>query len=170
MAKGRRANPSDRSAGVWFAHPGAHQSQPESITRSALKQIQQPGEVQYIEDRLPRAYRAREQKAVNNNFPFSSHDNRHSLRNVGEYFDSGMGRRKVDPERQQQNSQNFLLWAHESAPSSKDGLTIYQTSFGRHENTEREFFRRYPKQHSQKCGTDNPVPKNRRKLQPNNPS
>ncbi|NWX42891.1 TEX36 protein, partial [Steatornis caripensis] len=58
------------------------------------------------------------QKAVNNNFPFSSHDNRHCLQNVGEYFDLGMGRRKVEPERRQQNSQNFFLWAHESVPSS----------------------------------------------------
>lgn len=27
------------------------------------------------------------QRAVNNSFPFSSHDNRHCLQNVGEYFD-----------------------------------------------------------------------------------
>ncbi|NXX80984.1 TEX36 protein, partial [Urocolius indicus] len=58
------------------------------------------------------------QKAMNNSFPFSSHDNRHCLQNVGEYFDFGMGLRKVEPERQQQNSQNFFLWAHESVPSS----------------------------------------------------
>ncbi|KFP87951.1 Testis-expressed sequence 36 protein, partial [Apaloderma vittatum] len=58
------------------------------------------------------------QKTRNNNFPFSSHDNRHSLENVGEYFDLGMGRRKVKPERLQQNPQNYFLWAPESVPSS----------------------------------------------------
>ncbi|KFO85242.1 Testis-expressed sequence 36 protein, partial [Buceros rhinoceros silvestris] len=59
----------------------------ESETSSALKQVQDSGAARYIEDRLPRAYRTREQRAVNNNFPFSSHDNRHCLQNAGEYFD-----------------------------------------------------------------------------------
>ncbi|KFP63133.1 Testis-expressed sequence 36 protein, partial [Cariama cristata] len=58
------------------------------------------------------------QRAADNNFPFSSHDNRCCLQNVGQYFDLGMGRRKVEPERRQQNSQNFFLWVHESVPSS----------------------------------------------------
>ncbi|XP_009505239.1 testis-expressed protein 36 [Phalacrocorax carbo] len=160
MAKGRWSHPSEQHTGTWFAHVGACQSQPESTTSSALKQAQNSGAAQYIADRLLLAYRAREQRAVSNNFPFSSHDNRHSLQNVGEYFDFGMGRRKVEPERQQQNSQNFLQWAHESIPSSKDGLTIYQTSFVKKQNTESPFYRRYPKHHSEKCCTDKPIPEN----------
>uniref|UniRef100_A0A8D0ENW4 Domain of unknown function with conserved HDNR motif domain-containing protein n=1 Tax=Strix occidentalis caurina TaxID=311401 RepID=A0A8D0ENW4_STROC len=100
--------------------------------------------------------------AVNNNFPFSCHDNRQCLQNVGEYFDFGMGRRKVEPERRQQNSQNFFLWAHESVPSGEDGLTIYQTSFVKDLNTEGPFCRWYPKHHSEKCCTDKPVPKNKK--------
>ncbi|NXA34527.1 TEX36 protein, partial [Eudromia elegans] len=70
-----------------FAHLGLCQGQLESTTGSALKQGQDAGEVQYVEERLPPGYRARQRKAVNNNFPFSSHDNRHGLQNVGEYFD-----------------------------------------------------------------------------------
>nr|XP_009479435.1 PREDICTED: testis-expressed sequence 36 protein [Pelecanus crispus] len=160
MPKGRRFHPSQQHAGAWFAHVGVCQSQPESTTSSALKQVQDSGAAQYIEDRLPLAYRAQEQRAANNNFPFSSHDNRHCLENVGEYFDFGMGRRKVEPERRQQNSQNFLLWAHESVPSNKDGLTIYQTSFVKEQNTESPFCRRYPKHHSEKRCANKPLPEN----------
>ncbi|XP_068253566.1 testis-expressed protein 36 [Nyctibius grandis] len=159
--------PEDTEPCPRFAHIGVCQSQPESITSSALKQVQNSGAAQYIEDRLPLGYRAREQRAVNNNFPFSSHDNRHCLQNVGEYFDFGMGRRKVEPERRQHNSLNFFLWAHESVPSSKDGLTIYQTSFVEDQNTESPIHRRYPKHHSEKWCTAKPVPENEKYLQPN---
>ncbi|CAN0188611.1 unnamed protein product, partial [Bubo scandiacus] len=160
MPKGRWSHPSEQHVGAWFAHVGGCQRQPESATSSVLKQVQHSGAAQYIEDRLPRAYRTWEQRAVNNNFPSSCHDNRHCLQNVGEYFDFGMGRRKVEPERWQQNSQNFFLWAHESVPSGEDGLTIYQTSFVKDLNTEGPFCRRYPKHHSEKCCTDKPVPRN----------
>ncbi|PKU28423.1 testis-expressed sequence 36 protein [Limosa lapponica baueri] len=153
-----------------FAHIGVCQSQPESTTSSALKQVQNSGAAQSIEERLPQAYRARENRARNNNFPFSSHDNRHCLRNVGEYFDSGMGRRKVEPERRQQNSHNFFLWAHEPVPSNEDGLTTYQTSFMKNENTESPFYRRFPKHHLEKCCTDRAVPENGKQLQPNKSS
>uniref|UniRef100_A0A674K365 Testis expressed 36 n=1 Tax=Terrapene triunguis TaxID=2587831 RepID=A0A674K365_9SAUR len=70
-----------------FPHLGIFHSQPESITDCMLKQVQNPEEVQYIEKRLPLVYKIREQKAVKNHFPFSTHDNRHCLQNVGEYFD-----------------------------------------------------------------------------------
>ncbi|XP_029887367.1 testis-expressed protein 36 [Aquila chrysaetos chrysaetos] len=170
MPKGRCSHHCEQRADAWFAHVGVCQDQPESTTASALKQVQNSGAAQYVEDRLPLAYRTREQRAVNNNFPFSSHDNRHCLQNVGEYFDFGMGRRKVEPERRQQNSQNFFLWAHESVPSSEDGLTIYQTSFVKDQNTESPFCRRYPKHHSGKCCTDKPVPENEKNLQPNKSS
>ncbi|XP_009959787.1 PREDICTED: testis-expressed sequence 36 protein, partial [Leptosomus discolor] len=153
-----------------FAHVGRCQSQPESATSATLKQVQDAGAAQHLEDRLPPAYRAREQRAVNTNFPFSSHDNRHCLQNVGEYFDLGMGRRKVEPERRQQNSQNFFLWAHESVPSSKGGLTIYQTSFVKIQNTEGPFCRRYPKHHPEKRRPCKPVPENENSLQPNESS
>ncbi|XP_028943212.1 testis-expressed protein 36 [Antrostomus carolinensis] len=170
MPKRRCTHPSEQRAGIWFAHIGVCQSQLESTTRSAQKQVQNSGAAQYIEDRLPPGYRAREQRAVNDNFPFSSHDNRHCLQNVGEYFDFGMGRRKVEPERRQHNSHDFCLWAHESVPSSKDGLTIYQTSFVKYQNTESTFFRRYPKHHLEKRCPDKPVPENEKNLQPNKSS
>ncbi|XP_025971703.1 testis-expressed protein 36 [Dromaius novaehollandiae] len=164
MPKGRSANPRAEHDGAWFAHIGLCQSQPESTTGSALKQVQSVGEAQYIAQRLPPGYRAREQKAVNNNFPFSSHDNRHCLQNVGEYFDFGFGRKKVESERRQHNSQNFCLWAHESVPSRDDGFTVYQTSFMKDQNTEHPFCRRYPKHHLEKRCTDKPIPQDEKNL------
>ncbi|KAM9134291.1 LOW QUALITY PROTEIN: testis-expressed protein 36 [Pangshura tecta] len=151
MPKGRLANPSTERDGAWFPHLGIFHSQPESVTDCMLKQVQNPEEVQYIEKRLPLVYKIREQKAVKNHFPFSAHDNRHCLQNVGEYFDFSLGRKKVEPERRQQNSQNFCLWAHEYIPSSHDGFTIYQTSFIGDQDTKRPFCRRYPKQHLERC-------------------
>uniref|UniRef100_A0A8C3C858 Testis expressed 36 n=1 Tax=Cairina moschata TaxID=8855 RepID=A0A8C3C858_CAIMO len=87
MPKDRWPSPSTERPGAWFAHVGGCQSQPESTTSSALKQAQDAQAAQHMEGRLPLTYRAREQRAVKNNFPFSSHDNRHCLQNVGEYFD-----------------------------------------------------------------------------------
>ncbi|XP_010156979.1 PREDICTED: testis-expressed sequence 36 protein, partial [Eurypyga helias] len=152
-----------------FAHRIC-QSQAESTTSSALQQVQNSGSAQCLEDRLPQAYRSREQVSSLNNFPFSSHDNRHSLQNVGEYFDFSMGRRKVAPGKRQHNSQNFFLWAHESVPSNEDGLTIYQTSFVNDQNTESPFCRRYPKHHTEKRCADKPTPEKEKHLQPSKSS
>ncbi|XP_053890265.1 testis-expressed protein 36 isoform X2 [Malaclemys terrapin pileata] len=147
-----------------FPHLGIFHSQPESITDCMLKQVQNPEEVQYIEKRLPLVYKIREQKAVKNHFPFSTHDNRHCLQNVGEYFDFSLGRKKVEPERRQQNSQNFCLWAHEYIPNSHDGFTIYQTSFIGDQDTKRPFCRRYPKQHLERCYIYKSIPENEKHM------
>nr|XP_009668862.1 PREDICTED: testis-expressed sequence 36 protein [Struthio camelus australis] len=98
-----------------------------------------PKQVRYVEENLPPAYRARER---------------------------GFGRKKVEPERRQQNSQNFCLWAHESVPSSDDGFTIYQTSFMKDQNTEQPFCRRYPKHHLEKCYADKAIAEDEKNLQP----
>uniref|UniRef100_A0A669PSI4 Testis expressed 36 n=1 Tax=Phasianus colchicus TaxID=9054 RepID=A0A669PSI4_PHACC len=161
MPKGRWPNRNTESAGTWFAHVGECQGQLESTTHSAQRQGQDLQAARSAEDRLPAVFRAREQSAVNNNFPFSSHDNRHCLQNVGEYFDFGLGRRKVEPQRRQQNSQNFFQWASESVRRSEDGLTIYQTSFvkGSTQST------------SQKnLALTKPVPQNENNVQPNKSS
>ncbi|XP_075791894.1 testis-expressed protein 36 [Pelodiscus sinensis] len=164
MPKGRLAKPSTERDGAWFPHLGIFQSQHESITDCMLKQVQNPEEVQYIEKRLPLVYKIREQKAVKKHFPFSTHDNRHCLQNVGEYFDFSLGRKKIEPERSQQTSQNFCLWAHEYIPSNHDGFTIYQTSFIGHQETERPFCRRYPKQHLERCYIYKSIPENEKQM------
>ena len=41
---------------------------------------------------------------------FSKHDNRHALRSNGEYFDLGLGRRRVENQRNQHLSENHISW------------------------------------------------------------
>ncbi|XP_032137860.1 testis-expressed protein 36 isoform X1 [Sapajus apella] len=88
MAKGRRFNPPLDKDGRWFPHIGLTQKTPESITSATLKEPHRPHLSRQVEGKLPPIYKVREKQAVNNHFPFSVHDNRHSLENYGSYFDS----------------------------------------------------------------------------------
>ncbi|XP_072197066.1 testis-expressed protein 36 [Excalfactoria chinensis] len=167
MPKGRWPNRNTERAGAWFAHAGECQGQLESTTHSAQRQGQDLQAAQWAENHLPLMFRAREQKAVNNNFPFSSHDNRHCLENVGEYFDFGLGRRKVEPQRRQQNSQNFFQWASESIRRNEDGLTIYQTSFVKDTARSLGSTRSTPQKN---LALTKPVPQSESNVQPNKSS
>uniref|UniRef100_A0A8C4M5P3 Domain of unknown function with conserved HDNR motif domain-containing protein n=1 Tax=Equus asinus asinus TaxID=83772 RepID=A0A8C4M5P3_EQUAS len=88
MAKGRRFNPPLDKDGRWFPHIGLTQKTPESITKAMLKEPHSPRLSRQVEGKLPPIYKVREQQAVNNNFPFSVHDNRHSFQDSGYYLDS----------------------------------------------------------------------------------
>ncbi|XP_061220114.1 testis-expressed protein 36 isoform X1 [Neopsephotus bourkii] len=170
MHRDRRIHRSPQCTGNWFAHIGVDQNQAEATTSSAQNQVQNNKTAPYTEEKLPLAGTAQEQTAVKNNFPFSFHDNKHCLQNVGEYFDFGLGRRKVEPERRQQNSQNFLQWADKPAPSKEDGLTIYQTSFMKGKSSASPVYRQYPKQHTEKQCTEKPILEKEKNLQPNKSS
>ncbi|XP_075866487.1 testis-expressed protein 36 isoform X3 [Microcebus murinus] len=89
MAKGRRFNPPLDKDGRWFPHIGLTRRIPESITSATLKEPQNPRLSRQVTEKLPPIYKIREKQAVNNSFPFSAHDNRHSLENSGYYVDSG---------------------------------------------------------------------------------
>ncbi|XP_027511133.1 testis-expressed protein 36 [Corapipo altera] len=173
MSQDRWTNPRERRPGDWFAHVGECQDEFETTTSAALRHVLDSTAAQGIDHRLPLEYKARDPKAGNKNFPFSSHDNKHSLCNAAEYFDLGMGLKKLDPEKQQGSSTNFFEWAHESIPSSEDGLTIYQTSFvidENNENTEGPWFRRFPKHHGTNWCIEQPVLENAKNLQPDKSS
>ncbi|KAG8517484.1 Testis-expressed protein 36 [Galemys pyrenaicus] len=71
-----------------FSHVGLTQKTPESITSATLKESYSPHLSQQVEGKLPSIYKIREKQAVNNNFPFSAHDNRHSFQNSGYYLDT----------------------------------------------------------------------------------
>ncbi|XP_018890651.2 testis-expressed protein 36 isoform X3 [Gorilla gorilla gorilla] len=88
MTKGRRFNPPSDKDGRWFPHIGLTQKTPESITSATSKEPQSPHLPRQAEGKLPPIYKVREKQAVNNQFPFSVHDNRHSLENSGCYLDS----------------------------------------------------------------------------------
>ncbi|XP_069423532.1 testis-expressed protein 36 [Ovis canadensis] len=88
MVKGRRFNPPLDKDGRWFPHIGLTQKMPESITSTMLKESHSPRLSRQVEEKLPPIYKLREKQAVNNNFPFSAHDNRHSFQDSGFYLDS----------------------------------------------------------------------------------
>ncbi|NXL76919.1 TEX36 protein, partial [Leptocoma aspasia] len=70
-----------------FAHGGLEEEELESTTSASLKHVLNSLAAVGEEHRMPLPYKARVQKAGNNNFPFSSHDNRHDICNAAEYFD-----------------------------------------------------------------------------------
>ncbi|NWT87811.1 TEX36 protein, partial [Lanius ludovicianus] len=70
-----------------FAHAGDGQGELESTTSASLKHVLNSAAALGTEFRMPLEYKAQTQKAGNNNFPFSSHDNRHDICNAAEYFD-----------------------------------------------------------------------------------
>ncbi|XP_062832132.1 testis-expressed protein 36 isoform X3 [Anolis carolinensis] len=94
MPKGKRANPSTALDGIWFAHHGNLPLYPETLTAAMQKQILNPEATHQIDTRLPLMYKVREKKP-GSTFPFSIHDNRHCLINVGEYLDSGRKKQPV---------------------------------------------------------------------------
>lgn len=91
-----------------------------------------------------------------------------------------MGVRKLDPERQKQNSHNFLEWVRAPGEDSSENLlTVYQTSFVADQTpgNEGSCARRYPKHHTQKqcaaqkdCSCSKPAPEDEKALQPYQPS
>ncbi|EPQ16804.1 hypothetical protein D623_10011600 [Myotis brandtii] len=136
-----------------FPHIGVTQKTPESLTSVMLKEPHNPRFSRQIEEKLPPIYKAREKQATHNNFPFSVHDNRHSLRSSGFYVDSGLGRRKVAPEKRQHVSRNFNLWACDFVPSYLDGFSNNQISYVCPEAVVVPLFRRFPRQYSEVWGT-----------------
>ncbi|KAF7239218.1 Testis-expressed protein 36 [Varanus komodoensis] len=159
MPKGRRANPSTARDGVWFKQCGNLQIYPESLTASMQKQILNVEAIHQVNNRLPLMYKVREKKPVNT-FPFSVHDNRHCLLNVGEYLDSGLGLKKFQQDKYHNISQNYFFLAHEPIPSSTSHHSIYQTSFVQYPNTEKPFLGRFPKSHINRSFALNSAPKN----------
>ncbi|XP_005063420.3 testis-expressed protein 36 isoform X1 [Mesocricetus auratus] len=145
MAKGRQFNPPLDKVGRWFPHVGLVQKTPESVTSTTLKEIRCPYLSQQLERKLPPIYKVREKLAANKCFPFSVHDNRYSFENSGYYFDSGLGRKKISPDKRQHLSRNFNLWACDYIPSQCDGLSNNQTSYVHKEAAVISTFRRFPR-------------------------
>ncbi|KAL6086136.1 hypothetical protein STEG23_006271 [Scotinomys teguina] len=129
-----------------FPQVGLEQKTPESITSAALKEIHCPHLSQRVERKLPPLYKTREKQAASkSSFPFSMHDNRHSFENSGYYFDAGLGRKKISPDKRQHISRNFNLWACDFIPSCFDGLSNNQISYVHKEAEVISTFRRFPR-------------------------
>ncbi|XP_059952212.1 testis-expressed protein 36 [Mesoplodon densirostris] len=158
MAKGRCFNPPVDKDGRWFPHIGLMQKTPESITRTMLKESSSPRLSRQVEEKLPLLYKVREKQAGNNNFPFSVHDNRHSFQNSGLYLDSGLGRKKISPEKRQHISRNFNLWACDYVPSCLDGFSNNQISYVCQEAVVVPIFRRFPRHYNELWNTFKFIP------------
>ncbi|XP_025323374.1 testis-expressed protein 36 isoform X3 [Canis lupus dingo] len=158
MAKGRRFNPALDKDGRWFPQIGLTQKTPESSTSAVLKEPHRPHLSRQVEERLPPIYKVREKQAVNNNFPFSVHDNRHSFQSSGCYLDSGLGRRKISPEKRQHVSRNFNLWAGDYVPSCLDGFSNNQISYVYQEVVVVPIFRRFPRRYNEKWNSFKFIP------------
>ncbi|KAM8911747.1 testis-expressed protein 36 isoform 1-T1 [Lycaon pictus] len=158
MAKGRRFNPALDKDGRWFPQIGLTQKTPESSTSAVLKEPHRPHLSRQVEEKLPPIYKVREKQAVNNNFPFSVHDNRHSFQSSGCYLDSGLGRRKISPEKRQHVSRNFNLWAGDYVPSCLDGFSNNQISYVYQEVVVVPIFRRFPRRYNEKWNSFKFIP------------
>ncbi|XP_054975465.1 testis-expressed protein 36 [Sorex araneus] len=150
MTKGRRFKPPVDKDGNWFLPDGPPPATPESVTRAMLKEGSSPFWYQQVDCKLPSIYKAREKRAVNNNFPFSDHDNRHQFQDYGHYLDLGLGRKKISPEKTQQVSKNFNLWASDYVPSHLDSFSNNQISYGYKETPVVLTHRRFPRGYSEK--------------------
>ncbi|XP_020034944.1 testis-expressed protein 36 [Castor canadensis] len=150
MAKGRRFNPTLDKDGRWFPHIGLTQRTPESITSTALKESHCPRLSGQVEGKLPPIYKVQEKQAVNHSFPFSVHDNRHSFEDCGYYLDSGLGRKKISPDKRQHASRNFNLWACDYIPSRLDGFSNNQISYVYKEAMVMSSFRRFPRRYNER--------------------
>nr|XP_002721284.1 testis-expressed protein 36 isoform X5 [Oryctolagus cuniculus] len=158
MAKGRRFNPPLDEDGRWFPHVGLMQKTPESITRATLKEPLCAQAARQVEGRLPPIYKVREKQATNNSFPFSMHDNRHIFENSGNYLDSGLGRKKISPDKRQHVSRNFNLWASDYVPSCLDGFSNNQISYVYKEARVDPWFRRFPRCYAEVWSTCRFIP------------
>ncbi|MEE6486356.1 hypothetical protein FKM82_014581 [Ascaphus truei] len=160
MPKGTLNNPSTEKDGIWFPQIGEIKRLPRTSTQTMFHQAKiSPGRHDL---RLPLICQT--QKGVQNGFPFSSHDNKHVLQGVGEYFDLGLGRKKTLKEKRRNNSQNFNVWCHGTPPratSYGDGFTNHQVSYGGRQDTERPLLKRYPKHHHERSARSiRPDPEN----------
>nr|XP_004659253.1 testis-expressed protein 36 [Jaculus jaculus] len=157
MVKGSRFNPTLEKDGKWFPHNV--QKTPESITGAMLKEPLCPHLPKQLEAKLPPIYKVREKQAVNNSFPFSAHDNRHSFQSCGCYLDSGLGRKKISPDKRQHVSQNFNLWACDCTPSCLDGLSNNQISYVYKDAMVVSGFRRFPRCYKERWSAMKFIPK-----------
>ncbi|XP_069468306.1 testis-expressed protein 36 isoform X1 [Ambystoma mexicanum] len=150
MPKSRLCNPPNHRDGIWFPHSDGFQSVTMPSTMAMLKHTELL-KAQDPEWRRPLKFAGKTQKDLKTDFPFSFHDNRHSIQDSAEYFDGGVGRKKADKGKGGQASQNFVQWAHDVPPKATtylDGYSNYQTSYLNPQVLAcPSIFGRYPKSH-----------------------
>ncbi|XP_067858445.1 testis-expressed protein 36 isoform X2 [Heptranchias perlo] len=134
---------------VMFCHPYELESpfcrESESTTDKSITMQKQNISPSKLNDRLPSLYKVREKNLSQGKFPFSTHDNRYSLDHTGEHLAFGLGQKKVPVAKQTAHSVELWDRGTPSGLTGRFGFTIYQTSYQGNQETERPFYRRYPK-------------------------
>ncbi|KAE8280744.1 Testis-expressed protein 36 [Larimichthys crocea] len=150
MVKGGKRYSSMSNDGKWFAHPVS----PESKARSCHTGIM----LTQAESSLPQAlnferYPKWKTRQESREYPFSDHDNKHTLKDNISVFSRGVGRRKCLDDHRQHNS-HFCL-CHDGADNSTEqtrgNITNYQTDFMVKQAVNGPTStRRFPRNHQQK--------------------
>ncbi|XP_068184118.1 testis-expressed protein 36 [Antennarius striatus] len=128
MVKGGKRYFSMGNGGKWFAHS----VEPESETRSRETCTSTGIMLTQVKSSLPQMlnlerYPKWKTQQESREFPFSDHDNRHSLRDIS-VFSHGVGRRKCFDHRRQHIS-HFCLCHDNDSEGTKGKITVYQADF-----------------------------------------
>ncbi|XP_074092395.1 testis-expressed protein 36 [Macrotis lagotis] len=135
-------------AGIWFSHLGLIEKTPESTTTAMMKQPFLPESKRKVEAQLPLRYQILQKQANRYYYPFSMHNNKHSLDFCGHGLDEGLGRKKLDQVQTHFHSTNFNRWASGYIPSPDDSLSTYQASYMPQPRSKGPLFGFYPKHHA----------------------
>ncbi|XP_051234513.1 testis-expressed protein 36 [Dicentrarchus labrax] len=151
MVKGGKRYSSMSNDGKWFAHPVL----PENETRSRETCTSTGIMLTQVKSSLPQdlnleRYPKWKTQQESREYPFSGHDNKHSLKDNISVFTQGVGRRKCLDDHRQHNS-HFCLCRDEDDSSSRENITVYQTDFMVKQAVNGPTStRRFPRNHQQK--------------------
>ncbi|KAM9345134.1 testis-expressed protein 36 [Symphorus nematophorus] len=154
MVKGGKGYSSMSNDGKWFAHPDLPEKEPrnrETCTSTGIMLSQ-------AKSSLPQAldfkrYPKRKTPQESREYPFSDHDNKHTLNYNISVFSRGVGRRKCPDDRRQQNSHFCLCYdgADNCTGDTRRNITIYQNDFlVKQAVNGPTSARRFPRNHQQK--------------------
>ncbi|XP_068597735.1 testis-expressed protein 36 [Brachionichthys hirsutus] len=129
MVKGGKRYSSMGDDGKWFAHSVV----PENETRNRETCTSTGIMLTQVKSSLPQMlnlerYPKWKTQQDSREFPFSDHDNKHSLRNSISVFGQGVGRRKCFDHRRQHIS-HFCLCHDNGSEETKGHVTVYQADF-----------------------------------------
>ncbi|XP_047458341.1 testis-expressed protein 36 [Mugil cephalus] len=131
MVKGGK-HYSSSNAGKWFAHPGLPENETktrEACTSTGIMLTQ-------VKSALPHAfnferYPKRRAQQKSREYPFSDHDNKHTLKDNISIFSHGVGRRRFLDDRRQHDSHFCLCQDRDDSGTevARGNLTAYQADF-----------------------------------------
>ncbi|CAJ1067233.1 testis-expressed protein 36 [Xyrichtys novacula] len=138
------------NGGKWFAHPALPENAPKNRETSTSTGIM----LSQVKSSLPQAlyserYPKRKSQQESREFPYSDHDNKHSLNDSISVFAQGVGRRK-DSDDCRQTKSHFCL-CHDGSTLTESNITIYKMDFmEKQSDVSATSKRRFPKNYKQR--------------------